>query len=149
MIASGRGQVSIVEQLLAAGADIDIRAENNWNANDFATCQSQKAICDILESYKQTVEPVGTDAFNSVMDSDLNRDITEEQRAVLNVYHNTFSDEKVDYNLAKAVIQSIATDMAPMERRENKPKGSILVFLPGYDDIVSLKYELLDCLLSK
>ncbi len=50
--AAGQGQVGVIEQLLVAGADLDIRASNNWTARDFAVCQNQQAAIELLESYK-------------------------------------------------------------------------------------------------
>ncbi len=50
--ASGQGRIDALEQLLAAGADPDVKATNGWMARDFAICQDQKAAIEILESYR-------------------------------------------------------------------------------------------------
>ncbi len=52
MTAAGQGHVTVIEQLLVAGADVDLRATNNWTARDFAVCQNQQAVVELLESYK-------------------------------------------------------------------------------------------------
>ena len=52
MAAAARGNITVLEQLLAAGADIDVRAENMWTAKDIAQCQDQQTASEILESYK-------------------------------------------------------------------------------------------------
>lgn len=52
MTASARGCVSAVERMLAAGADVDVRAQNSWTAKDFATCQGHEEAAKVLEEYK-------------------------------------------------------------------------------------------------
>ena len=52
MTSAGRGQVAVMEQLLVAGVDVDVKAANNWTARDFAVCQNQQAAIELLDSYK-------------------------------------------------------------------------------------------------
>ena len=52
---------------------------------------------------------------------------------MLNVYHRTFNDELVDHNLVASVIRYI--------QEEISDEGSILVFLPGYEDITTMRYH--------
>lgn len=52
MAAAGRGNIDVLEQLLAAGADIQVRAVNTWTARDFALKMGQQAACEVLESYQ-------------------------------------------------------------------------------------------------
>jgi hypothetical protein len=55
MTASSHGNVSMLEQLLAFGADLDVRAANGWNARDFAVCRKKQEAVNILESYRLSV----------------------------------------------------------------------------------------------
>ena len=52
MASAGRGEVAFLEQLLAFGADTDVRASNNWTARDFAVRQEQQAAAEVLTSYR-------------------------------------------------------------------------------------------------
>lgn len=55
---------------------------------------------------------------------------------LLDVYHHTCSEELIDHELMLALIKHIHLEL---------PKGSILVFLPGYDDIVTLRDTIQAC----
>lgn len=59
-------------------------------------------------------------------------------RVLLDVYHGTVNDEKIDHRLIYDIILYICTQLAP---------GAILVFFPGYDDILE-QYEMLNNRLS-
>ena len=61
------------------------------------------------------------------------KELTQEQIEMLNVYHRTFNDELVDHNLVASVIRYI--------QEEISDEGSILVFLPGYEDITTMRYH--------
>jgi ankyrin repeat protein len=51
MVSCARGQAALVEQLLAAGADVDLKAKNGWNARDFAVCQKHDDVCRTLDAF--------------------------------------------------------------------------------------------------
>lgn len=51
MVAAGRGQLEITEQLLNLGADTGVKACNNWTALDWAVSYNQSATVDLLEAY--------------------------------------------------------------------------------------------------
>lgn len=46
------GDISQVEALLEAGADVDIRAYNTWTARDFAQHGNHAQTRDVLDAYK-------------------------------------------------------------------------------------------------
>ena len=50
MVASGRGNLSVVEQLLQMGANISIRASNEWRALEWAREMGQPIIVELLEA---------------------------------------------------------------------------------------------------
>ena len=51
MIAAGRGVYSAVEQLLSLGANINIRASNEWTALDWARRFERNDIIELLEAH--------------------------------------------------------------------------------------------------
>lgn len=51
MIASGRGFVTYVEQLLALEADPHIKAGNGWTARDWAAKFDQQEVIALLETH--------------------------------------------------------------------------------------------------
>lgn len=54
----------------------------------------------------------------------------EMQAKLLKIYHYSFNDDKVDTDLIFTLALKIHLE---------KPMGAILIFLPGFDDILSLK----------
>ena len=111
--------------------------ENEWTAKDFAlnmeAIECMEMICryeDSLESMAMTRDPAGC--------SDDSK-ISEAKMALLNAYHQTFNDDSancVDHRLVVALIKHL------LGQESNDPEarqGAILVFLPGYEDIVSIK----------
>ncbi|CAG2122393.1 unnamed protein product, partial [Medioppia subpectinata] len=56
---------------------------------------------------------------------------TEEEKELLDIYHNCFNDDDIDCQLICAVLDHI--------NRNSSPDGAILVFLPGLDDILAVK----------
>ena len=52
MAAAGQGNIAAIEQLLAYGADVTLKASNGWTARDFAFHTAKTAAVDILESYQ-------------------------------------------------------------------------------------------------
>ena len=55
MIATGRGYFEIVERLLNLGANINIRASNDWTVIDWAKKFERVEILELLESYRWVV----------------------------------------------------------------------------------------------
>ncbi|XP_041370241.1 3'-5' RNA helicase YTHDC2-like isoform X2 [Gigantopelta aegis] len=126
MIASGRGFVGVTEQLLNLGANVNIRASNDWTALDWAKKFDRMEIVEILEA-NLTVTETGTLEDLSLQESE---EVSAEDKELLNIYHHSFDDEHVDIDLVTSLVHNITT---------SKKEGAILIFLPGYDDIVSLR----------
>ncbi|KAM6230632.1 3'-5' RNA helicase YTHDC2 [Porphyrio hochstetteri] len=129
MIASGRGFLSHVEQLISMGASIHCKSSNGWMALDWAKHFGHTEVVDLLESYSASVD---LDESSLVQTS--GSDLSTEDRELLKAYHHSFDDEKVDLDLIMHLLYNICN------RYE---AGAILVFLPGYDEIVSLRDRLL------
>lgn len=130
MIAGGRGCLNTVEQLLNLGANLNIRSCNNWTAYDWAKNMNQLECAELMAAYMKTYDCTVQEGESTRA---RNAPISEDDKLLLDIYHNTFNDENVDYNLLLALIVHIHMKMA---------MGSILVFLPGYDDIVSMREKI-------
>ncbi|KAL2293879.1 hypothetical protein Nmel_007577 [Mimus melanotis] len=132
MIASGRGFLSQVEQLISMGANIYCRSSNGWMAVDWAKRFGQTEVVDLLESYSASAGFGNLDESSLVQTS--GNDLSAEDRELLTTYHHSFDDEKVDLDLIMHLLYNIC---------HNCETGAILIFLPGYDEIVSLRDRIL------
>ncbi|KAK3097209.1 hypothetical protein FSP39_007506 [Pinctada imbricata] len=126
MIAAARGFIPVVEQLLNLGANVRLRASNDWTAIDWAKKFNQTDIAELLESYIVEAE---TSTLDTVDDTSTPI-LSEEDQELLSLYQHSFDDDKVDLDLVLALLIKILS---------SKIDGSVLIFLPGYDDIVSLR----------
>lgn len=52
MAAAARGNIAVVEQLIAAGADLYMKAKNQMIAREFGSLHDEIEVCEILDSYK-------------------------------------------------------------------------------------------------
>ncbi|XP_068278683.1 3'-5' RNA helicase YTHDC2 isoform X2 [Nyctibius grandis] len=132
MVASGRGFLSQVEQLISMGASIHCKSSNGWMALDWAKQFGQMEVVDLLESYSASLECGNLDESSLVQTS--GSDLSAEDRELLKAYHHSFDDEKVDLDLIMHLLYNIC---------HSCDTGAILVFLPGYDEIVSLRDRIL------
>nr|XP_033784978.1 3'-5' RNA helicase YTHDC2 isoform X1 [Geotrypetes seraphini] len=132
MVAAGRGFSSQVEQLISMGANVHSKASNGWMALDWARHFGQTEVVDLLESYSASLEFGNLDE-SSLVQADCN-DLTSEDRELLKAYHHSFDDEKVDLDLIMHLLYNIC---------HNCDSGAILIFLPGYDEIVGLRDRIL------
>ncbi|XP_050186132.1 3'-5' RNA helicase YTHDC2-like [Myiozetetes cayanensis] len=132
MIAAGRGFLNQVEQLISMGASIHCRSSNGWMAVDWAKHFGQTEVVDLLESYSASA------GFGNLDESSLVRtsgnDLSAEDRELLTAYHHSSDDEKVDLDLIMHLLYNIC---------QSSEAGAILIFLPGYDEIVSLRDRIL------
>ncbi|XP_015222321.2 3'-5' RNA helicase YTHDC2 isoform X1 [Lepisosteus oculatus] len=132
MVAAARGFVSHVEQLLSMGASVELRASNGWTALDWAKRFDQTEAIEVLESYISSLEAVKLDE-SSLVHTECGVLSTEEQE-LLKSYHHSFDDEKVDLDLIMHLLYNIC---------QTSDDGAILIFLPGYDEIVGLRDRIL------
>lgn len=125
MIAAGRGYTAVVEQLLNLGANINIKASNDWTALYLAQKFNHIAICELLEANMDThvMGPTGDGALDAKI-------VSPEDRELISRYHHSFDDELVDIDLILSLLIKILC---------TSQEGAILIFLPGYDDIVKLR----------
>ncbi|XP_015704895.1 3'-5' RNA helicase YTHDC2 isoform X2 [Coturnix japonica] len=132
MIASGRGFLSQVEQLISMGASVHCKSSNGWMAIDWAKHFGQTEVVDLLESYSASVEFGNLDESSLVQAG--GNDLGAEDRELLKAYHHSLDDEKVDLDLIMHLLHNICS---------SSDGGSILVFLPGYDEIISLRNRII------
>lgn len=129
MVAAGRGCLNTTEQLLSLGANLKIRASNEWTALDWAKMMKQPECGELIEAYMKTFDCSLQD--NEALQKDVS--LSLEDKMLLDIYHHSFNDENVDYSLILAIVSHIHLKMPP---------GSILIFLPGYDDIVTMREKI-------
>ncbi|GFU19130.1 3'-5' RNA helicase YTHDC2 [Nephila pilipes] len=126
MLAAGRGNIDVVEQLLVLGASIHIKSTNGWTAVDWANQFGHKEIAELLNS-QWSIENAEQKSNNEV---ESQSDLQEEDKLLLEAYQHSIDEEKIDHDLIICLLTRICA---------SQEEGSILVFLPGYDDIVTLR----------
>uniref|UniRef100_A0AAY5KMB6 RNA helicase n=1 Tax=Esox lucius TaxID=8010 RepID=A0AAY5KMB6_ESOLU len=128
MVASGRGFLGQIEQLLSMGASVKMKASNGWTALDWAKHFQQSEVVDLLESYLSSLEAGKLDELSLVQTA--TTEMSPEDQELLKVYHHSFDDERVDLDLVMHLLHNICT-------------RAVLIFLPGYDEIVGLRDRIL------
>ncbi|KAM3850277.1 3'-5' RNA helicase YTHDC2-like [Diretmus argenteus] len=124
MVAAGRGFLSQIDRLLKMGASINIKASNGWTALDWAEHFHQAEAVDILESC--TPRRLDKSALVHSGSSELSADDQE----LLKFYHHSIDDEQVDLELIMHLLHHICSTSSD---------GAVLIFLPGYNEMVSLR----------
>lgn len=114
MAAAYHGNYEIVEQLIKYGANVKLISKENYSAYDFACSKQHIHIAQFLEQCKDIK------MINKV-------DTSEQEKLLLELYQSTVSDALIDFDLLTELLLTL---------HKNNDFGSILVFLPGYDDIV-------------
>ncbi|XP_075692702.1 3'-5' RNA helicase YTHDC2 isoform X3 [Rhinoderma darwinii] len=132
MVAAGQGFLSQLEQLIGMGANVHNKASNGWTALDWARHFKQSEVVDLLESYSASLEPSTLDESSLVQAE--SSSLSVEEQELLKAYHYSFDDEKVDLDLIMHILHYIC---------QNSDSGAILIFLPGYDEIVGLRDHIL------
>ncbi len=130
IVASGRNKVHVIETLLELGANIRLSTPNKMRAIDWAKYFGHEEVIEFLEYYcsKNNIEfDNENDITTEVRTVNL---LTDEEKQMLDIYHNCFNDDEVDTDLICALLSYIL---------KNSKFGSILIFLPGFDDIIKLR----------
>ncbi|XP_031143214.1 3'-5' RNA helicase YTHDC2 isoform X1 [Sander lucioperca] len=133
MAAAGRGFLTQMEQLLNMGADINLKASNGWTALDFAKHFQQIDAMDLLKSSIPLGE-VSSLGESTLVQCGSTETSTPEEQELLKLYHHSFDDEWVDLDLIMDLLHNICSTTSD---------GAVLIFLPGYDDIVALRGRIL------
>ncbi|KAM9306788.1 3'-5' RNA helicase YTHDC2 isoform 2-T2 [Pholidichthys leucotaenia] len=132
MVAAGKGLLPQLEQLLKMGADINMKASNGWTALDFAGHFQQTEAMDLLKVSIPLGEVRSHD--ESALIQCGTTELSAEEEELLKLYHHSFDDQYVDLDLIMNLLYNICS---------TRTEGAVLIFLPGYDEIVSLKDRIL------
>ncbi|XP_060581690.1 3'-5' RNA helicase YTHDC2-like [Ruditapes philippinarum] len=132
MIAAGRGFIDIVDQLLTLGADPTVKSSNDWTALDWAKKFEWTEIASLLETHMLACE-IGPE--HKDLDIEDDEDISEEDKKMLTVYQHCWDDDKVDIELIARLLYLVVSTQSD---------GAVLIFLPGYDEIISLRNRIED-----
>ncbi|GBP79903.1 Probable ATP-dependent RNA helicase YTHDC2 [Eumeta japonica] len=120
MAAASHGLTETVHQILQIGADPCFKDKNGKTAYDYALENGHQECAKVLATF---IQPEESKENNEA-------DENSADQFLLDVYHHTISKDVIDHNLILALVKHIHI---------NLPKGSILIFLPGYDDIVTIR----------
>ncbi|XP_041811123.1 3'-5' RNA helicase YTHDC2-like [Chelmon rostratus] len=132
MVTAGRGFLTEMEKLLSMGADINMKASNGWTALDFAKHFQQTDAMDLLQSSIPLAVVSGLDESALVQCG--SAELSAEDQELLKLYHHSFDDERVDLDLIMDLLHNICTAT---------DDGAVLIFLPGYVEIVALRGRIL------
>lgn len=138
IIAAARGMLNFVEEFLRMGASVHIRTPaNDWNAIDWAenSATASTEVADLLRLHLEESKESNEVEADRIMTAP---DLSEDQKLLLEAYHRTFDDEEVDLDLILVLLRHIYA------HGNDKPKGAVLVFLPGYDEIVTLRQMIIE-----
>ncbi|XP_028143428.1 ATP-dependent DNA/RNA helicase DHX36 isoform X2 [Diabrotica virgifera virgifera] len=112
MLAAHLGDKTFISRLCNMGADLNLRCKLGQTAFDYACNEEIIMLLKYVQDEREG-EPVA--------------DPQTEGLRLLDLYDITTPEDVIDFNLIVTVISSIHNSGIP---------GSILVFLPGYDDIM-------------
>lgn len=117
MAVAGKGMMDSVRKLLEMGADPMLTTRHGLRAYDVAMEMDEPETAEMLrEVMPYVTEPSAT-----------NSQVTPVQKILLEGYMATVSDEEINHELLVHLICEI---------HFTQPDGAILVFLPGYADIL-------------
>lgn len=123
MIAASKGLPSIVSKLLSMGADATIVGGFNRTALQWANDMEQWQCAEIIRRFMES----------NTIQSNAKQPVGK----LLEIYTSQSNEDEIDHDLLTKIIFYIHTKM---------PSGSILIFLPGYDDILEQKENILQML---
>ncbi|KAI5692972.1 hypothetical protein M8J75_005061 [Diaphorina citri] len=159
MVAALHGMVDIAEQLLCLGANATLRAGDGKTALDYAAVHQNAEAMELIQAYSleyshttttssllppsspspppssspppsnPEVPNTGTPSTSCTSD----RHLSAEAKLGLDSYLGSIDEDSVDH----ALILSLVRHICGHARQD--PKAAILIFLPGYEDIVTLQ----------
>ncbi|BDA50474.1 3'-5' RNA helicase YTHDC2 [Coccomyxa sp. Obi] len=128
MAAAGKGRLADVAALLTAGADPLLRSRDGSSAQDWATKFGHADIAEFLGSHMEAAQASGH---------------VEVSALAVSQYQASTDADEVDLALIEALLMYICGE-GPYRRAEEQDAalGAVLIFLPGWDEIIRLKEQL-------
>ncbi|RVE55546.1 hypothetical protein OJAV_G00235200 [Oryzias javanicus] len=133
MMSAARGLVTRMQQLLSLGADSNKRDSNGWTALDFAKHFHQTEAIDLLQCCKSL--EIESTVEESILIQSNYVETNEDNKDLLRLYHHSFDDQWLDLELIMTLLHNICSTSSD---------GAVLIFLPGYDEIVALRERILN-----
>jgi HrpA-like RNA helicase len=131
IVSAARGMIDFVEPFLSMGADVSIRTKlNDFDAIHWAQHFGHTEIADLISSYVHSSREERDREADEVAKAHA---LSQEDKELLEAYHRTFNDDVIDLDLILTLTKHICLN------GRDEPPGAILIFLPGYDEIVTLK----------
>ncbi|CAL5229490.1 g12825 [Coccomyxa viridis] len=129
MAAAGKGRLEDAAALLTAGADPVLKSNDGSTAQDWADRFGHEELAEFLGSHMQASQTVDAEAESAI--------------AISQYHANTDADE-VDLALVEALLMYVCGEGVYKREGEdpNAAQGAVLVFLPGWDEIIRLKDQL-------
>ncbi|KAI5067330.1 hypothetical protein GOP47_0017858 [Adiantum capillus-veneris] len=118
MVAAGKGRVSEVLLLLSRGADMDLVSHDGTSALDWAERHGKAEVKEILLNHKNRK---GDPA------------LAAKKAEILEQYLSSIDQDEIDVLLIEQLLRKICTTVTAGIPPDHL--GSILVFLPGWEDI--------------
>lgn len=126
MVAAYHGRMDYLENLFCLGANPMIKCKNNMRAIDFALQNGNEDVASMLYMFAQN---------ENYQNPQMQMDEANNTGKLLKAYDMCTPEELIDYNLIVEIIFLIIKSFRP---------GAILVFLPGYDDIMQCNDRIMD-----
>ncbi|CAM6097575.1 unnamed protein product [Calypogeia fissa] len=119
MVAAGKGRVDDVSLFLSLGADQSIVSLDGATAMDWARQYGQDEVVEFLTNYQE--EKVTSEA----------------EAELLRKYHSSIDQEEIDVGLIQRLLKHLCG--TPSEDDDKNQSAAVLVFLPGWEDIMKTR----------
>eukprot|EP00884_Botryococcus_braunii_P000922 jgi/Botrbrau1/10830/Bobra.0025s0009.1 len=128
MAAAGMGRTAELEILLASGADPAMKSNDGQSALEWARTFGQPAAVTLLEEHATAMERANNAAVGA---------------AALSAYQAAQAADEVDLQLIQTLLMYIYGEgQYAWDDSGSDNFGAVLVFLPGWDEIIRLKEKL-------
>ncbi|KAL3693235.1 hypothetical protein R1sor_006886 [Riccia sorocarpa] len=116
MVAAGKGRMEDVQLLLSLGADRTLLSKDGATALDWASTYGHEDVVDLLKKYqgeKMTLD---------------------EEAEMLRKYQASVDQEEIDVRLIERLLLTLCR--GSIEESDTSQNGAVLIFLPGWEDII-------------
>ncbi|KAL2634461.1 hypothetical protein R1flu_005940 [Riccia fluitans] len=117
MVAAGKGRTEDVQLLLSLGADRSLVSDDGATALDWANRAGHEEVADLLNSFQG----------EKMMTSD-------EEAEMLRKYQASVDQEEIDVRLIQRLLVNVCK--GSIEELDSSQNGAVLIFLPGWEDIM-------------